>query len=344
MTKPILVLKFGTASITTPDGELDEAVIKDIARQVASIHDLYHLVLVSSGAVAAGKKFLKNYSGTLSEKKAAASVGNPLLLNKYSQYFSPYGISIAQSLCERHHFSNRHQFLQLKKTYEELWASNIIPVANENDVVSNLELKFSDNDELATLIAVGFGASLLLFSTSVPGVLDKTGEVIPKLNTKDKEVLQLANKEKSSSGLGGMTSKLTFARLANLMGIKVVIFGVRTNEGILKAIKSETGTTCLPQERNLPARKKWLASGSLVSGRIQIDAGACKAIQKRHSLLAVGIKKVLTGFEDGEIIEILDEEDNAIAVAKVKISSKALDGNLRVQNLEVAHTNDIVLL
>ncbi|HEY0666700.1 MAG TPA: glutamate 5-kinase [Sphingobacteriaceae bacterium] len=344
MTKPILVLKFGTASITTPDGELDEAVIKDIARQVASIHDLYHLVLVSSGAVAAGKKFLKNYSGTLSEKKAAASVGNPLLLNKYSQYFSPYGISIAQSLCERHHFSNRHQFLQLKKTYEELWASNIIPVANENDVVSNLELKFSDNDELATLIAVGFGASLLLFSTSVPGVLDKSGVVVPKLNTKDKEVLMLANKEKSSSGLGGMTSKLTFARLANLMGIKVVIFGVRTEEGILKAIKSETGTTCLPQVRNLPARKKWLASGSLVSGRIQIDAGACKAIQKRHSLLAVGIKKVLTGFEDGEIIEILDEEDNAIAVAKVKISSKALDGNLRVQNLEVAHTNDIVLL
>lgn len=344
MTKPILVLKFGTASITTPDGELDEAVIKDIARQVASIHDRYHLVLVSSGAVAAGKKFLRNYTGTLSEKKAAASVGNPLLLKKYAEYFSPYGISIAQSLCERHHFSNRHQFLQLKKTYEELWASNIIPVANENDVVSNLELKFSDNDELATLIAVGFGASQLLISTSVPGVLDKSGEVIPQLDTRDKDVLLLANKEKSATGLGGMTSKLTFARLANLMGIKVVIFGVRTDEGILKAIKSETGTTCLPQQRNLPARKKWLASGSLVSGRIRIDAGACKAIQKRHSLLAVGIKAVLSGFEDGEIIEILDEDENAVAVAKAKISSKSLDGNLKTQNLEVAHTNDIVLL
>lgn len=344
MTKPILVLKFGTASITTSDGELDEAVLKEIARQVASIHEQYHLVLVSSGAVAAGKKFLKNYSGTLSEKKAAASVGNPLLLNQYSHYFAPYGISIAQSLCERHHFSNRHQFLQLKKTYEQLWASNIIPVANENDVVSNLELKFSDNDELATLIAVGFGASQLLISTSVPGVLDKAGEVIPELDTREKDVLLLAYKEKSASGLGGMTSKLTFARLANLMGIKVVIFGVRTADGILKAIKSETGTTCLAQQRNLPARKKWLASGSLVSGRIQIDAGACKALSKRRSLLAVGIKRIVTGFEDGEIIEIVDENDNAVAVAKAKISSKVLDGNLKVQNLEVAHTNDIVLL
>ncbi|HXH99124.1 MAG TPA: glutamate 5-kinase [Sphingobacteriaceae bacterium] len=344
MTKPILVLKFGTASITTPYGELDEQVIKDIARQVASIHKQYHLVLVSSGAVAAGKKFLKNYTGTLSEKKAAASVGNPLLLNKYSQYFLPYGISIAQSLCERHHFSNRHQFLQLKKTYEELWASNIIPVANENDVVSNLELKFSDNDELATLIATGFGASLLLFSTSVPGVLDKAGKVISELDTKDKAVLSLANKEKSASGLGGMTSKLTFARLANLMGIKVVIFGIRTEDGILDAIQGKTGTVCMPQERNLSARKKWLASGSLVIGRIQIDAGACKALQNRRSLLAVGIKNVLTGFEEGEIIEIIDELNNAVAVAKAKVSSKSLDGNLKVQNMEVAHTNDIVLL
>ena len=344
MAKPILVLKFGTASITTENGELDETVIKDIAKQVAQLHNQYHLVLVSSGAVAAGKRFIKNYSGTLSEKKAAASVGNPLLLNTYSQYFLPYGISIAQSLCERHHFSNRGQFLQLQKTYQELWASNIIPIANENDVVSNLELKFSDNDELATLIAVGFGASILLFSTSVPGVLDKSGKVIDQLDTTDKDVLLLANKEKSASGLGGMTSKLTFARLANLMGIKVVIFGVKTPEGILNAINGKTGTLCLPQECNISARKKWLASGSLVTGRIQIDAGAHKALKNRHSLLAVGIKKILEGFDIGEVIEILDEKNNAIAVAKSKIASSMLKDNLKVQNLEVAHADHIVLL
>src|SRR5690606_19665027 len=169
----------------------------EVARQVAQIQEKYHIVLVSSGAVAAGKSYLKNYTGTLSDKKAAAAIGNPMLLSKYSQYFAPYGIALAQSLCERHHFSNRNQFLQLKSTYEKLWANNIIPIANENDVVSNLELKFSDNDELATLIAVGFNASLLLFSTSVPGVLDKEGAVIPQLDTLDKNVLLLANKEKS---------------------------------------------------------------------------------------------------------------------------------------------------
>lgn len=344
MAKPILVLKFGTASITTTDGELDELVIKEIARQVALIHKEYDLVIVSSGAVAAGKKFLKNYGGTLNEKKAAASVGNPLLLNTYAKYFSSHGIAIAQSLCERHHFSNRDQFLQLKRTYEELWASNIIPIANENDVVSNLELKFSDNDELATLIAVGFGASQVLFSTSVPGVLDGHGKVITELDTSDKKILLLANKEKSASGLGGMTSKLNFARLANQMGIRVVIFGIRTDNGILKALEGSTGTLCLPQKSDLSARQKWLASGSLVRGRIQIDAGACKALKDRHSLLAVGIKKVLTGFENGEIIEILDEDNNAVAVAIAKIDSTTLAKDTKVKNLEVAHADNIVLL
>lgn len=344
LTKPILIIKFGTASITHKNGELDETVLADIARQVAGIHQQYHIVLVSSGAVAAGKKLLKNYTGTISERKAAAAVGNPLLLNKYANYFEPYGIHIAQSLCERQHFSNRNQFLQLKKTYEDLWANNIIPIANENDVVSNLELKFSDNDELATLIGVGFGASLLLFSTSVPGVLDAGGEVIPVIPIIDKAALGLANKEKSALGLGGMVSKLTFARLATRMGIKVVIFGIGTTDGILKAIKEETGTLCHPQKCSIPARKKWLASGSLVTGSLQIDAGACKALQNGHSLLAVGVKAIIDKFEQGEVIEIQDENLITIAVGRSKLSSEELAGNMKMQKLTIANADDIVLL
>ncbi|EHQ30512.1 glutamate 5-kinase [Mucilaginibacter paludis] len=344
MTKPILVIKFGTASITHQNGDLDESVMAEIARQVAIIHHDYHIVMVSSGAVAAGKKLLKNYSATISERKAAAAIGNPLLLSKYAGYFAPYGINIAQSLCERQHFSNRNQFLQLKKTYEELWDNDIIPIANENDVVSSLELKFSDNDELATLIAVGFGASVLLFSTSVPGVLDADGNVIPEIPVIDKAALGLANKEKSSLGLGGMVSKLTFARLATRMGIKVVIFGIRTDDGIINAIKEQTGTLCHPQKCSMPARKKWLASGSLVTGSLQIDAGACKALQNGHSLLAVGVTAVVDKFEQGEVFEILDENHVSIAVGRAKISSDDVLQNMKTQKLIIANADDIVLL
>ena len=344
MKKPILVIKSGSASITTPNQEIDETVIENVAVQVAQLIQKYNIVLVSSGAVAAGKKKLINYTGSLSEKKAAAAIGNPLLLQTYAHYFAPFGISIAQSLCERHHFSNRNQFLQLQKTYEELWKSNVIPIANENDVVSNLELKFSDNDELATLIAVGFGAELLLFSTSVPGVLDAEGNIIKEFKMMDADALSVAKKEKSAVGLGGMTSKLTFARLATQMGIKAVIFSGRTQNAIIEAINGQTGTICRAQKSNVSARNKWLASGSLVRGQLQIDQGASKALQNRHSLLAVGMVKILKSFEAGEVIEILDMDLQSIAVAKTKIDSQTLTSLNHLQNVEIAHADDIVLI
>jgi glutamate 5-kinase len=344
LKKPILVIKFGSASITTPNQEIDEAVIANVAVQVKQLIQKYNIVLVSSGAVAAGKKLLKNYTGTLSEKKAAAAIGNPLLLQTYAHYFAPFGISIAQSLCERHHFSNRNQFLQLQKTYEELWKSNVIPIANENDVVSNLELKFSDNDELATLIAVGFGAELLLFSTSVPGVLDADGNIIKEFKMMDAAALSVAKKEKSAVGLGGMTSKLTFARLATQMGIKAVIFSGRSENAIIQAVNGETGTICRAQKSNISARNKWLASGSLVRGQLQIDEGARKALQNRHSLLAVGLVKIVKSFVAGEVIEILDLNMQTIAVAKTKIDADTLQNLDNLQNVEIAHADDIVLI
>lgn len=343
MKKPVLVIKFGSASITT-NGEIDERIVLEIARQCAVLQDKYNIVLVSSGAVAAGKRFIPRYTGTLEQRKAAAAIGNPLLIGTYSTYFKPFRIALAQSLCERHHFSNRSQFLQLKSTYETLWKNNIIPVANENDVVSNKELKFSDNDELATLIAVGFGAEQLLFSTSVPGVLDAKGKVIPIIETVDKNALALANKEKSAVGLGGMISKLNFARLATQMGIKTVIFSMQTADGILNAIKGNTGTVCLPQEKKVSSRNKWLASGSLITGMVQLDEGAMLAIQNRKSLLAVGVVEVIQDFEVGEVFQISDKNGIVRAIGKAKIDSIVLKEEHRKKNLAIAHADDIVLL
>jgi glutamate 5-kinase len=342
-SKSVIVLKFGTASITTKSGGINETIIAEIARQVAELQPFYSIVLVSSGAVGAGKEFLKNFKGSLIERKAAAAIGNPLLLAVYGKYFTKYGISIAQSLCERQHFANRNQFLQLKETYQELWKNGIIPIANENDVVSNLELKFSDNDELATLIATGFGASHLLFSTSVGGLLDANGKIVPKVEEINSDIFSLANTEKSAVGLGGMVSKLTFARLASTMGIKVVIFGIDTANGILEAMEGKIGTEFTPKAANLSARKKWLGSGSLISGIVKIDAGAEKAILKRKSLLVVGVKKIIGAFEANEIIQIQNEAGQQIAVARVNYNTETIFNNLSTQNFEIAHANNIVI-
>ena len=141
-----------------------------------------------------------------------------------------------------------------------------------------------------------------------------------------------------------MISKLTFAHLATNMGIKVVIFQAKEKNGLLHAIQEKTGTVCYPKNVSKTARQKWLASGSLVIGRIVVDEGAHKALVKRKSLLAVGVKNVSHPFEKGEAFEITDEDGIAFAVARAKISSKELKNNLKQQNIMLAHADDIVLM
>ncbi|WP_159469662.1 glutamate 5-kinase [Dyadobacter sp. 3J3] len=343
MSKPILVIKFGTASITLPSGEPDVKIISEVARQVSLLHPRYRIIIVSSGAVGAGKAYINDYKGTMTQRKAAASVGNPLLVGLYASYFAPNGIFIAQSLCERQHFANRNKFLQLKNTFEELWQNNIIPIVNENDVVSDRELKFSDNDELATLLAVGFGAETIMFCTSVGGLLDDDGNIIGNVSNVN-EVFKFVKTDKSFLGLGGMASKLTFAKLATRMGIRVVIFGMKQEDELLKALEGNAGTEMNPEKSTLSARNRWLGSGGLVSGRLQVDEGATKALLKRKSLLAVGVMEVTGDFEAGEIIEIYSHDAEMIAVARARETSGAIKENLKTVNFEVAHANDIVLL
>jgi glutamate 5-kinase len=341
MSKSILVIKFGSSSITHANGEVNEQTLEKIAAQVATLQPNYHIVLVSSGAVAAGKSVIKNYKGTLSERKAAAAIGNPLLIAKYNHYFQKYGIAIAQSLCERHHFSQREQFLQLKETYQELWKNGVIPIANENDVVSNVELKFSDNDELATLIATGFGAEKLLISTSVGGLLDSNGEIIRHVQKIDSDILSVVSSDTSSTGLGGMISKLTFTRLASRLGIKVVIFGLEQGRGIIDALEEKIGTVFEAQEASLTARQKWLATGSLIAGKAVLDKGAVKAIGQRKSLLSVGVIEYLGDFDKGEVIELLDISRNPVAIARARCSKSELQQ--ANSSIEVAHADDIVI-
>ena len=318
-------------------------MLRSVSKQISLLHEKYHVVIVSSGAVGTGKKFIADYSGKISERKAAAAIGNPILINRYTHAFAKYGIPIAQSLCERGHFSDREKFLQLKATYEELWKNGIIPIANENDVVSSRELKFSDNDELATLIAVGFGAETLLIGTSVNGVLDEKGKTVPTIEKFDDAVLGLATNEKSASGLGGMTSKLTFADLATSMGIRVVIFKTKAADSILKAVEGKTGTICMPKKAAKTARQKWLASGSLIIGGVMVDEGAKKALLKRKSLLAVGVKKVINDFKQNVAFEIVGEDGVAFAVAKAKADSSRLKSK-DLKNIVLANADDIVIL
>ena len=343
MQKPVLVIKLGSAVITDGNGVVSSAVIKKVAAGIAALSDQYSIVLVSSGAVSSGKTFLKQYKGSITERKAAAAVGNPILIMLYQKYCSRYGIPVAQALCERHHFSNRAQFLQLKETFEAFWQNGILPIVNENDLVSNVELKFSDNDELATLIAIGFDASALIICTSVGGFMDHEQNVIPRVEKIDGNILQYVKAGKSSQGLGGMLSKLTFTRLAGSLGIRVIICGLTGTDPFARALAGDNGTTFMPRRSDLKARQKWLASGSITLGSIMVDKGAAKALLQRRSLLTVGIRKVQGKFGAGEVVQITDEEAQIIAVAKVKLGVDSMMESIAQKNVVAAHADDIVI-
>ncbi len=343
MQKPVLVVKVGTAVITDAQGVIVQPVIKKIAAEIAVLSRDYRVVLVSSGAVGSGKSFIGNYKGTITERKVAAAVGNPILIGYYQKWFSAYGIPVAQTLCERHHFSGRSSFLQLKETFLEFWKNGILPVMNENDLVSNVELKFSDNDELATLTAIGFDAEALIICTSVGGFMDPSKRIIPVVEKVDSEILSYVKTEKSSLGLGGMLSKLTFTRLANSLGIRVIICGLEGKTPLQEALAGEKGTSFKASSSNLKARQKWLASGSITFGSIFVDKGAARALQQRRSLLTVGIRKVQGKFAAGEVVQLVDEEENIIGVAKSRLGAEEIPESLSRKNVVAAHADDIVI-
>ncbi len=343
MQKPVLVIKLGTAVLTNDKGALVLATLKKVAAEIAVLLAEHRVVLVSSGAVGSGRSYLSSYKGTLVERKAAAAIGNPILIRHYQKQFSRYGIPVAQALCERQHFSSRPRFLQLKETFQVFWDNGVLPIMNENDLVSNVELKFSDNDELATLTAIGFDAEAMLLCTSVGGLQDGDGKVIPRVEKVGGDILGLVQKGKSSVGLGGMLSKLTFTRLACSLGIRVVICGLDGKTPFADALAGSAGTSFAPFASNLKARQKWLASGSITLGSLFVDKGAVKALSQRSSLLSVGVRQVQGKFSSGEVVQLKDEEENIFGVAKVRLGVAEILANLSSKNVVAAHADDIVL-
>ncbi|GAB3432321.1 glutamate 5-kinase [Niabella aquatica] len=345
MRHKVLVIKLGSAVITNANGNINKAVIKKIVEDIAALNQHYKIVLVSSGAVSSGKKYIKDYKGALLQRKVAAAIGNPILIQLYRHYFQKRGLTVAQALCERSHFSNRKQFLQLQDTFKTFWQHNVIPVVNENDVISDLELKFSDNDELATLLAIAFDAETLVLCTSIGGFLDDNKNIIREIKSINADVLSLVKKgEKSEFGLGGMLSKLTFTRLATNLGINVIMCGLQSDIPISDALHKKAGSFFYAQKSNLKNRQKWLASGSITLGNMKLDKGAAKAVTERKSLLTVGIANIEGHFEVGEVVQLMNDEGVIIGVAKAKLGSSELKKHLKEKNMIAAHANDIVLI
>ena len=342
--KPILVIKIGTQAITPQRGEVDRVFLEHLTSQISKLNDTYNILLISSGAVGCGRPFIDNYSGKVSERKAAAAIGNPILIERYREFFQKYNLADAQILIERDHFADRKKFLQLRETIQELWKHNIVPICNENDVVSDFEIRFSDNDELAALLAINFDAEKLLLGTSVEGLLDAEGEVVKVIEDFEK-AKQCVKKETSSGGLGGMESKLSVAQKASDLGVEVIIFQANAEDALLNAESGKIGTTYPAQDSQISSHQRWLQSGAKPVGKIFVDPGARKALKEKNSLLLVGIKSHEGNFVEGDIVEIFVEGENEpFAFARTRITARAEEFDTRPAGVILARPEEISFL
>jgi glutamate 5-kinase len=337
-----VVIKLGTSTVTDSRGELALVRLEPIVHAIASLQTGRHQsVLVSSGAVGLGRGWLGLHPSRLKDmvtKQACAAVGQSLLMETYKRLFSAFDVKIAQVLLTEEDFSNWQRYSNLRRTMEKLIGFGVVPIVNENDVVSTAELEtvgdnprsvaFSDNDRLAALVMSGLEADALVLLTDVDGLLtadaikSKRGPAhrrtaIPRISRITPELRALA-RGPSESGRGGMITKLEAAEIAmNCGGVAVIANGNRPDT-LPRIFDGEPeGTVFLPSSR-MRGKRRWLAYAAGVRGRIVVDAGAQRAITRgKASLLSSGLVRVEKAFNPMDVVSIanLDGDEFARGIA-----------------------------
>lgn len=338
MNQSSLVIKIGTGVLTTSRGLLDESMIKQIVDQVALLKTQnLGVVLVSSGAMGAGRTLItptKKLS-RIEERQILAAVGQVKLMSTYAAYFQKYGYHSAQVLATKEDFRDRHHYLNMKNCFIALLNNNVVPIVNENDVVSIDELMFTDNDELAGLVASMLGAERLIILSTVNGILDHTGKNIAMVDRHTKLDGYIENK-KSTFGRGGMQTKSAVAKRLAKLGITTHIIDGKQPGNIGKIMAGETtGTTFVPEQKVSP-HKKWLAHArGNEQGLVTINDCAQELFRdttKTMSLLPIGIAKVDGGFKKGDIVKIVGPTGQGLGYGRANYAAEDVQKVLGQKN------------
>ncbi len=317
-----IVVKVGSSILTDEDGTISKERILYITEGIVSlVRKEKEVVLVSSGAVAAGRGRLKNIvdEGRIPSKQALSAVGQGLLMSIYNDIFSIYNIPVAQILLAPEDISHRKKYLNAKNTFKYLFHWGVIPIVNENDTVAVTEIKFGDNDTLSALVSGLVDADLLILLSDVDGLYDKNPAVfkdarlIPEVDEITPSIEALAGDKGTDRAVGGMKTKLKAAKIATMSGVNMIIAN-GFKRGILSQILNgeEVGTLFLTKKEVLHSRKRWIVS-SMSKGKLVIDEGAKKALlEAGKSLLPSGIIKVIGKFDSGDIIDVVDDAGKII--------------------------------
>jgi len=334
-----ITVKIGSNVLAKSDGTLNVSRIAHLVDQIALLHkNGVEVILVSSGAVAAGRAVLEPCKKTdsVSRRQLWAALGQVKLISRYSDFFSEHGLTCAQVLTTKENFSSRRHYLNMKNCFETLLENGVIPIVNENDTISVTELMFTDNDELSGLIASMVNSEALIILSDVNGVYsahpeNEDAKLISRIAIDENNPERSISDVNSSFGRGGMLTKFRIAKKLANAGIGVhVANGFRENvlTDILTSREFTDHTYFEPSKKSSSGVKKWIAySDGFAKGVVVINKGAVEALysDKAVSLLPVGIIRIDNEFRKGDLVKIVDESGNLVGLGKAQYGSDKVE-------------------
>ncbi len=359
-----VVVKVGSSSLASADGGIDEARVAGIVDVLAAVRARgAEVVLVSSGAIAAGLTplGLRRRPRDLATQQAAASVGQGLLIHRYTEEFARHDLTVGQVLLTVDDVTRRSHHQNAYRTFGRLRELGVVPVVNENDTVATTEIRFGDNDRLAALVAHLVHADLLVLLSDVEGLYDghpseAGSSLVAEVHGEaDLERVRVGRAGAAGVGTGGMRTKVEAARIATGAGIPVVLTAADRAGAALSG--EDVGTLFHPTGRRRSTRLLWLAHATEGRGRVALDDGAVRAVtERRASLLPAGITGVTGTFSAGDPVDLTDQAGNPVARGLVNYDAEELPALIGRSTRELArelgasyerevvHRDDLVVL
>ena len=359
----IIVIKIGSSLLIDNKMKVRQKWLFEFAKDIKDlINQNKKIIIVSSGAIALGCKKLnlnkKNLK--LDKSQAVASIGQIELMNLFKKTFNSKKINLSQILLTLEDTEQRRRAINAKRTINNLFDLGFVPIVNENDSIATSEIKYGDNDRLASRVAQISGADCLILLSDVDGLYTKNPKIykdallIKEIKNINTEIEKVASKSISAYGTGGMKTKIDAAKVCQLSGCKMAIANGLSLRPIKQILKKNSCTWFLTKVSKLDARKKWIISSISPKGELIIDDGAIVALRQGKSLLAAGIKKVNGKFNKGDHIKILDKNMKEYArglssftadeISKIKGQHSNKIGELLgyITKSEVVHKDDMV--
>ena len=332
-----IVIKLGSTTVVDSKGKFKKKWVTSLIKDIKKLGSGKDFVIVSSGAIALGQKYLKIQKRKikLEMSQAIAAIGQIHLAGEFQKLFEKFKLKTGQILISPDDTEQRKRALNVRGTFDNLFKLKAIPIVNENDTTATSEIKYGDNDRLAARVAQIIGADTLIILSDVNGLYDKSKNIVKTVNRLDEKIYSLVENSKNSYGSGGILTKLDAAKICMNSGCHMFLANGSKEYPLKRMVNEKTFTHFTPKISSLDARKKWIISSLSSSAVIYVDAGAAKALLNGKSLLAAGIIKVKGSFDKGENVLIVDQNERQLARGLASFNSEEIDKIKGKQSKEI---------